>query len=399
MKIAVLFDQFGPYHIARLNALSVKTETIGIEIAGISYEYKWNKVTEGVNFKRITLFPDETSNNIKTSSLKKKLFSMLDEINPDVIAIPGYSSREALLALYWSIKNNVKRILMSESTLYDEERKFFKEFVKSEIIKFYDSAIVGGFRQKEYLEHLKFNAEIFFGYAVVDNKYFESQVKKLKPYASEIKKKYGINRDFFLVSCRFLPRKNFLNLINAYKLYIESTENIFDLVILGDGPDFERIKKLIRDYSLEDYIHLMGFIQYDGIVEFYTSARVFIHPSLREQWGLVVNEAMASGLPVIVSNKCGCTPNLVKECVNGYLFDPEKPEELCKLMLKASEDIRLLEQMGENSRSIISSLTPELFAENILKAAETNFNSSYNNKFIPELFLKSLIFFSYLKKI
>jgi glycosyltransferase involved in cell wall biosynthesis len=100
-------------------------------------------------------------------------------------------------------------------------------------------------------------------------------------------------------------------------------------------------------------------------------ANAFVHASTTEQWGLVVNEAMASGLPVIVSNRCGCAPELVKDEVNGYSFDPENDSQLAaRLSEMAALPQEQRESFGEASRQIVADFGPERFAQGLLHASE-----------------------------
>jgi glycosyltransferase involved in cell wall biosynthesis len=97
-------------------------------------------------------------------------------------------------------------------------------------------------------------------------------------------------------------------------------------------------------------------------------ANAFVHPSTTEQWGLVVNEAIASGLPVIVSERCGCAPELVQG--NGFTFDPTDDHELASRLLEmASLSDCDLKQRGEASRKIAGRFGPELFGEGLEQAA------------------------------
>ena len=106
-----------------------------------------------------------------------------------------------------------------------------------------------------------------------------------------------------------------------------------------------------------------GFIQYRELPAYYALADAFVHVSVTEQWGLVVNEAMATGLPVIVSNRCGCVPDLVAEGKNGFTFDPASVKRLGQLMVDMSRlSERRLEEMGEESRRIVAGFTPTHFA-------------------------------------
>ena len=111
-----------------------------------------------------------------------------------------------------------------------------------------------------------------------------------------------------------------------------------------------------------------GFRQYDELPRFYANAGAFVHASTTEQWGLVVNEAMASGLPVLVSNRCGCARDLVKDGINGFSFDPYNVEQLAQLMLKISACHFPQAMFGDASRAIINEWGPQRFASGLQAA-------------------------------
>ena len=115
---------------------------------------------------------------------------------------------------------------------------------------------------------------------------------------------------------------------------------------------------------------LLGFQQYPVLPVFYGLANAFILGSTSEQWGLVVNEAMASGLPVLISKQCGCAVDLVHYNRNGFTFDPYKWEELAGFMIKLGSGECDLNAMGKASRQIIEDWGKAHFAENLLKAAK-----------------------------
>ena len=104
---------------------------------------------------------------------------------------------------------------------------------------------------------------------------------------------------------------------------------------------------------------------------YYAHAGAFVHASTTEQWGLVVNEAMASGLPVLVSNQVGSSPDLVKEGSNGWTFDPLDIDQLAFLMWKIASDAPLRTVMGAKSREIIANWSLERFLTGAENAAET----------------------------
>ena len=121
--------------------------------------------------------------------------------------------------------------------------------------------------------------------------------------------------------------------------------------------------------DLAGAVVLPGFRQYDELPAFYGLAGAFVHASTTEQWGLVVNEAMAAGLPVIVSGRCGCAPDLVRNGVNGFTFDPEDVEELAGLMqrMAAMRDGQRV-AMARAGQRIIADWGPQRFADGLLQA-------------------------------
>jgi glycosyltransferase involved in cell wall biosynthesis len=113
-----------------------------------------------------------------------------------------------------------------------------------------------------------------------------------------------------------------------------------------------------------------GFRQIDELPRFYARAGCFIHPALVEPWGLVVNEAMACGLPVLASNRCGCATDLVQDGINGFIFDPSSVEQLTDLMTRVSAFDFPLSAFSAESTRIIGNWTPARFAENLQSAAK-----------------------------
>jgi glycosyltransferase involved in cell wall biosynthesis len=138
---------------------------------------------------------------------------------------------------------------------------------------------------------------------------------------------------------------------------------------LGDGELRSSIMSRIARLDLVEDIRLPGFKQYGELPIYYGLASAFVHASTSEQWGLVVNEAMASGLPVLVSKRCGCAPDLVEDGLNGFTFDPCDVEELAGLMQHvAAMTDEQRHAMGHASRLIVADWGPERFADGLMQA-------------------------------
>ena len=374
--IAIFFDRLGPYHWARLQAAARLFHVVAIETCAITIEYQWERIDEPRAFGRVTLFDDVSEGrNLKRQRLRQKLTKALREADPAVALIAGWGTPASLIALEWCLQNQRPAVVMSESNAFDEKRYALAELIKRIVVSSFSAGLAGGQLQREYLVTLGLpRNRVFTGYDVVDNEYFRQKAEEVRSQASEVRMKYGLPRKYFLASARFVPKKNLPMLIRAYVRYRRladsgedgqrTTDNRpWDLVLLGDGPLKTDLSRLISELRLHGHVHLPGFIQYRELPAYYALADAFVHASTTEQWGLVVNEAMATGLPVIVSNRCGCVPDLVAEGKNGFTFDPESVTSLGKLMMDMSRlSEQRLEEMRAESRRIIAGFTPAHFA-------------------------------------
>src|SRR5437868_4426130 len=139
------------------------------------------------------------------------------------------------------------------------------------------------------------------------------------------------------------------------------------LVLLGDGPLRESLNSQLSTLNFHQHVHLPGFKPYDELPIYYALANAFVHASTTEQWGLVVNEAIASGLPVIVSERCGCVPELVQD--NGSTFDPTNEHELAARLLEVAVLPREeRERLAQASYEIAANFAPERFGEGLERA-------------------------------
>ena len=217
-------------------------------------------------------------------------------------------------------------------------------------------------------------ARIWLGYDAVDNAFLGEHADAAKADAQALRRRYNLPGRYFLASARFIEKKNLITLIRAYGLYrskLEGKQSATNcgLVLLGDGPLRQSLEAEVAAIGFGDEIKMPGFQQYEHLPVYYGLADVFVLPSATEQWGLVVNEAMASGLPVLVSTRCGCAPDLVEEGHNGYTFDPFDVSNLADLMVKVADEAYDRRAMGDASRKIIAGWSPEHFGRNLLNAA------------------------------
>ncbi len=405
MKIAVLFDNFGPHHVARLAAAAKLCDLLAIEVVGRSAEYAWTPAPESPGFQRVTLVKKMTRGAAYGKVLSTRLNEVLSSFRPDVIAIPGWSSGAALRALEWSIRQGVPSVLMSDIQAIDEARRSIQEWMKRRCLRAFGAALVGGQSHRQYAAQLGISADrIFLGYDAVDDGYFARGAAAARASAGRVRKELSLPDHYFLASNRFIPKKNLFFLLGAYARYRrESTHQAgrdehdrsagpWDLVLLGDGVLRPEIETLVAKLGLDACVHRPGFKQYQELPAYYGLADAFVHASTTEPWGLVVNEAMASGLPVIVSNRCGCAAELVLHGENGFQFDPTDEAELSRCMAGFAHNEPRRQAMGRRSCELIRQWGPQSFAQGLVAAAETARRAGPPRRsWIDNLSLQSLI--------
>ncbi len=380
MKICVVFHRLGPYHFARLKTASTMISLVAVETSGRDETYAWDCVAGTDGFERLILFKNQDAHKLSVSLVRRQLMLALERIQPAAVVIPGWQDPAAHGAMQYCIQNAKPIIIMSESTSSDVSRWAWREAIKSQIVRLGNAALVGGAPHKNYIVKLGIPARnVFLGYDAIDNSYFSDSVLEAIGHKSEVRMRYRLPELYFLASSRFVEKKNLFRLIEAYARYREMAENLnrgertsktYNLVLLGDGALKSNLQSEIEKLNLFNNVFMPGFIQYPDLPAYYACAQVFVHASTTEQWGLVVNEAMASGLPVLVSNRCGCAQDLVREGVNGFTFDPYDVDQMARLMLKMSSSDFPLAAFGSASREIVSHWGPERFAEGLSQAVK-----------------------------
>lgn len=372
-RVAAIIVNLVPYHHARWNACAVAgvAETHLVELTDHD-EFKVLEFASEASFARHTLFPKGKGEHgpAESEELAGTMRRRLDSIRPDVVCVSGWGLSVSLAVMKWAAARSVPIVMLSESNEFDEARSATKEFIKRRLVGLCSAGLAGGSPQADYLVKLGLpRKRVFKGYDVVDNRFFAEEAKKQRDGSSEQGEQ---KTPYFLACARFGKKKNLPGLIRAFARYrqLANSSTFFDLVIAGDGEERAEIERTIQEYGASDYVHLVGAKGYNQLPACYAQAGAFIHASTTEQWGLVVNEAMASGLPVLVSNRCGCAADLVKEGENGWTFDPTDEEKMAELMLKISGDEAQRKEMGLRSREIIEEWGPDRFASGVAAAVE-----------------------------
>ncbi|TWT65555.1 glycosyltransferase family 4 protein [Crateriforma conspicua] len=408
-QVAIIFNQFGPYHHARVKALQSRLpgQVIPAQIAANSHTYDWSKYEDSC--EGLVTLCDGTEEDASATMVFLAAYRFFRKYKIRIVFLPSYSPANVLSLYVAATACGCRRIMMNESHSATEQAKGWKRMIKRVILKGFHSALVGGTPQKRHFEDLGIpSTKIFVGYDAIDNDYFSNAAKEVRLNATNRRIELQLPSRYFLNLGRFVEKKNLETLIQAYALFAKCSTRAVDLVLVGSGDQETRLKELavhcglrvhgpnaviaeptpehsnmgypIRSTAGEDCasptptVYFMGFRQIEENPTFYALAEAFIIPSVREEWGLVVNEAMACGLPVIVSRAVGCAEDLVQEGKNGFLFDPEDADALACCLIRLAGDEPLRQAMSETSQRIIADWGCGRFAENALRAIEAALN-------------------------
>lgn len=193
-------------------------------------------------------------------------------------------------------------------------------------------------------------------------------LKRFKP-----KKNYKSSSPRILYVGRLGYEKNIEILLRAMKLVLKNSPKAA-LTIVGQGPAMESLKRLASELGMQRSVKFTGFVKNEKLPKIYQSHDVFVTASTFETQGIVIIEAMASGLPVVGVNKYA-VPDIVKHGKNGFVAEPGDYEEIARFIIKLIEHERLRHTMGK--RSVELSREHEL-SRVVKKMEDVYFNFSCN---------------------
>ena len=365
--VCVHWPRLGPYHVARLAAAAERLARESVTLTALETSvqdetYAWDAESGGHGFARAVAM-DRAAESAPPRRTRRAVAAALDRLDPDAVAITSYSTPDAQAALRWCRRHRRTAVVLFDSRAADASRQRWREAVKRTLVRQYDAALVAGAPQAHYLASLGMPPDrTFRPVDVVDNAHFARGAERAR--ASGDLPHPG---PYLLSVNRLLPRKNVDGLLRAYRQYRERAQADgqapWPLVLLGDGPERDRLAALAGDGVVWG-----GFQQIEALPAWYGGAGVYVHPAHADPWGLVVNEAMAAGLPVLVSSGAGCAPDLVGG--NGRTFDPDDVAALAALLTWVTSDDADRAAMGARSRQRIAAYTPETFADGLWDAVQ-----------------------------
>jgi glycosyltransferase involved in cell wall biosynthesis len=374
-RLVILTEIISPYRIPLFNALA-RHEIVDLHVIFLAETdlnlRQWTVYREEIKFSHEVLPSWRKRWGKHNILLNRGIGRALAAAAPDVILCGGYNYVASWQALFWARIHHTSLLLWSESNVQDLRRgHVIVEFLKSEFVQRCSGFVVPGRSALEYLRaHKVDESRIFTAPNAVDNELFAAGAAVARQNAASRRRELGLPERYFLFVGRLVREKGVFDLLSAYAKLNASVRETFGLVFVGDGESRAQLQHQATSIS-PGVIRFAGFAQREVLASYYALAEVLILPTYTDTWGLVVNEAMACGVPVILSRAAGCAADLVQENETGLLIPPRDVVALADAMEIVTNQPELSKSMGTNAAQLVQHYSPEEWSAAIARAVVT----------------------------
>jgi glycosyltransferase involved in cell wall biosynthesis len=368
-KLVIVTEIIAPYRIPVFNALA-KRPDVDLHITFLAETdaalRQWPIYRSEISFSHQVLPSWRWRAGSRNLLLNRGLGAALRQAAPGVIICGGYNYPASWQALHWARRNRVEFVLWSESNGRDARAgNAWVERTKAFFLRRCDRFAVPGRAARQYLRELGCEeARILDAPNAVDNRLFASQAESVRRDAAGFRERMKLPRRFILFVGRLVPEKGIFDLLEAYARLEMPLRAEIGLVYAGDGRSRHELMRQAEQIA-PGAVVFPGFAEREKLSALYALAEALVLPTHSDTWGLVVNEAMACGLPVIVSDVAGCSMDLVEHGWNGYVVPARDAEKLAVAMDRLLRDSEQRQRMSEHSLERIQAYSPEACAEGL----------------------------------
>jgi 1,2-diacylglycerol 3-alpha-glucosyltransferase len=372
-RLVILTEIIAPYRIPVFNVLARQA---GLDLHVIFLAEtdetlrQWRVYRDEISFSYEVLPSRRWGVGRKTLLINRGLWSVLNRLRPQAIICGGYNYVASWEALFWARRHRVDFILWSESNGHDARRGWvLVEYMKAYFLGKCDRFVVPGKASLEYLKSLGSPvASIWTAPNAVDNALFAAEAENARKHAVEFREKLKLPSRFILFVGRLVREKGVFDLLDAYAGLDSGLRSEVGLVFAGDGISRMELEQRGKQIC-PGTVCFPGFAHREELAGLYALAETLVLPTHSDPWGLVVNEAMASGLPIIVTNVAGCSADLVDDGWNGYVVPPRDTGKLSAAIDSLIRREELGQKMGAHSLQRILDFSPEKCAAGLAAAA------------------------------
>jgi glycosyltransferase involved in cell wall biosynthesis len=294
--------------------------------------------------------------------------------NPsDLVILPGYHRPEYWVMLIICILRRRRRAVFCDSTAFDRAKSPWREKAKAIFFRHCDGFFCYGSRSKQYVASYGIDPlKIYDGCqaAALAHDYDAAAIQSYygsRPISSASSFK-------FLYVGRLVMQKGLFDLLDAFcRIRQQNPEATLDLV--GSGLLEEDLRQRAGRLGIESAVAFLGIKTPEDIGKLLMSSAAMILPSHTEPWGLVVNESLSFGCPVVASDVCGCVPELVRDGVTGYSFPAGDVDALTNAMMSVARLSKDRNGVARRCMDVIANFTPEQAATQILRGCVSILNT------------------------
>jgi glycosyltransferase involved in cell wall biosynthesis len=338
--------------------------------AGFGVEYRWDvPLLDGYRYRFLKNCAKVPSTSSFAGLDNPELGRLIANRTYTAVVVNGWHFKSAWRTILACWRHGVPLLVRSDSHLRGPRtfRQWAKWPLYRSLIPRIDGCLPAGAWSREYFENYGAREDHIFTIPhCVDNRRFEREMQLLRPQREAVRRQWGIppGATVFLFAGKFIPVKRPADFVSAIARSARLDSSVVGLMA-GDGPLRAQCEEHARAAAAP--VRFTGFLNQSRIPEAYAAADALVLPSETETWGLVVNEAMACGLPCIVSDRVGCGPDIVDRGVTGDVYPMGDIEALAALLLRNEN----LAALGRNAQRKIESYSVAAAASATLKAVDT----------------------------
>lgn len=378
-KIALIENLLPPYRISLFNQINADPN-INLEVLLCSWKEKdrtWNVEEEEIQFIHHTFrgwnsllrFSPSRSDYYHIHFNISLIFRLIST-GYDAVIFSGYASLTHQVAIWITKIKKVPAILWyrshdSSTALF---RRIFSPYIDA-IIKNSDALLVPGEKSLQHLVNRGADRQRIFrvGNTIDNDSFNQSLLAYGEVGKKEIRKQLGLaDQKIILYVGRLVDVKGLFGLLDSFKIIENEIPGVL-LLVVGDGYLRSDLENYCQEMSINS-VKFEGFVQPSDLGKYYFSADVLTLPSHYETWGLVLNEAMIFGLPVVTTTGVGAAGEIVVDQITGFIVPPDDSIALAEALERILSDASLARQLGDSARALIAEQTPERSARGFIEA-------------------------------
>lgn len=374
LRVAIVTEIIAPYRLPVFNSLarnvSVNPHIIFLSKTDPSLR-QWRIYSDEIQFS-FDVLPNWRRRVGKYNFLLNwGLDHLLETILPDTVICGGYNYFASWQAARWCKNRRIPFVLWSESTAWDERREHEPvEFLKRRFLRKCRAFVVPGHSAFQYLASFGVPERmIVTAPNAVDNGLFAQRALLARSNAAQYRARYELPQRFFLYCGRLTKSKGVVDALNAYASLAPDLRSEISLVFAGSGDARDDLQRRARSI-FPGRVQFAGFVHREDLPAFYALADMLIFPTHSDPWGLVVNEAMACGVPIIATSVAGCAADLVENGQNGFVVEAGAVDQISAAMDLLARNSEMRKRFSLHSQKRISRYSPAACAQGLAAAVE-----------------------------